>query len=107
MATERAAVQLSRFLVELVPARDGFDDIQAVTARSRAACRDLAAQGTDVRFLRTVFLPEDGTCLLLFDAPSAGAVEEASRRASLGVGPISEVVRNPAARGLDATGGSQ
>ena len=93
MHTHLARAPLSRFLIELTPTPDGFQDIQALAARSRDACRDLTSLGTPVRFLRSVFLPEDGTCLLLFDAASAGAVEEAGRRAALPAGPVSEIAR--------------
>lgn len=96
MPTPAALPPLTRYLVELTPAENGFDDIQTLTARSRVACRDLTRQGTPVRFLRSVFVPEDGTCLLIFEAATAGVVEEAGRRAALRVGPASEALR-PAA----------
>lgn len=105
MATTRGSAPLGRFLVELTPARAGFDDILALAARARAACRDLTHQGTPVRFLRSVFVPDDGTCLLLFDATSAEAVEEAGRRAELHAGPVSEVVRPAVADGAERRGG--
>ena len=50
-------------------------------------------QGTPARFLRSVFVPEDGICFLLFEAATAGMVEEAGRRAALHVGPDSEALR--------------
>ena len=93
MQTPGALRPLSRYLVELTPARNGFDDIQALAAQSRAACRELTRQGTPVRFLRSVFVPEDGTCFLLFEAATAGVVEELGRRAALRVGPASEALR--------------
>ena len=105
MATNQGSAPLGRFLVELTPAETGIDDIQALAARSRAACRDLTRQGMPVRFLRSVFLPDDGTCLLLFDATSAAAVEEAGRRAELHAGPVSELARPAVADGAERRGG--
>lgn len=89
--TGRARRTLSRFLVELTPVENGFHDIQALTARSRSACRELTEGGVPVRLLRAVYVPEDGTCFLLFEAGSEPAVEEAQRRAALPVGWISEL----------------
>jgi hypothetical protein len=37
-----------------------------------------------VRYLRTTYLPDDETCFHVFEADSAAAVEEVSRRARLG-----------------------
>jgi hypothetical protein len=71
---------VSRFLVEL-KADDGFADIQAMSDRSRAACAQMRAEDFPVRFLRSLFVPEQGTCFLLFEADSAPVVAEAARRA--------------------------
>ena len=69
---------MARYLAELYLSRDGAgDDITAVAARARAA------DGTQVRYLRSIFVPEDETWFLLYDAPSAAAVEEALARAGL------------------------
>ena len=70
----------SRYLVELEPPDAGWDDLQALVARFR-----LASRGTVVRFLRSVFVPEDGTVYLLFEGPSESAVREAVSHAGLGV----------------------
>jgi hypothetical protein len=72
-----------RYLVELRPAEDGFADIQSLGARSRAASEELSRNGTPVRFLRSVFVPEDSSCLLVFEGASAEAVTEACRRAAI------------------------
>ena len=41
--------------------------------------------------MRATYVPEDETCFHDFEAPSAGAVAEASRLAGLGEGRIVEV----------------
>ena len=86
--------RLSRFLMELVPAQGGFDDIQAVSARSRAACEQLSVEREPIRLLRSVFLPEDGSFFLLFEAASVSSVEEAVRRAFVRPGPVWELQRS-------------
>jgi hypothetical protein len=43
-----------------------------------------AAKGTRVRYLRSIFMPDDETCFLFFEASSAAAVGEVAERAGLG-----------------------
>jgi hypothetical protein len=74
---------LSRFLLELKPDATGFDDIQAMSARSRDACGELSTAIAPIRLLRSVFVPEDGSCFMLFEATSAPAVTEAARLAAV------------------------
>jgi hypothetical protein len=52
--------------------------------------------GAGVRYLRTTFLPGDETILHLFEAPSASALGEASRRAALPFERIVEAVEGTA-----------
>ena len=74
---------LARYLVELRPPQNGFEDIQLLGARSRAASEILSNNGTRVRLLRSVFIPEDGTCFLIFEGSSREAVLHACRRAAI------------------------
>jgi hypothetical protein len=39
--------------------------------------------GTTVRFLRSIFVPEDDACLYLYQATSTAAVREAAKRAGV------------------------
>ena len=36
-----------------------------------------------MRYLRSIYVPDDETCFLIFEAPSAEAVREVARRASV------------------------
>jgi hypothetical protein len=72
---------VSRYMLELTPPETGWDDIQALAARFRAA-----ADGTEVRVLRSVFVPEDGKVYLLFEGPSEAAVRAAASAAGLAFG---------------------
>ena len=40
-------------------------------------------EGTPVRFLRSIFVPESDLCFLLYEAPTAKSVREAAGRAGL------------------------
>jgi hypothetical protein len=95
MGIHTAHTKLGRYFVELAPLANGYDDLLALTERSRAACAQLTRDNVNVRLLRSIFLPEDGTCLLLFDADSAPAVEEASRMAALPVTRVSTMLARP------------
>jgi hypothetical protein len=68
-------------MVELRLPHAGYTDVQEAAARAREATRE----GERVRFLRSVFVPEDGTCFLLYEGPSARSVRAAAARARLGV----------------------
>jgi hypothetical protein len=78
------------FLVELYVAR--LDD--AAVARdadgAQAASAELTREGTPVRYLRSIFVPEDETCFVLYEAESAAAVREAALRAGLRFERIAE-----------------
>ena len=69
----------TRYTVELRLPDAGCNDVQEAAARARAATAD-----GPVRFLRSIFVPEDDACFLLFEGPSAESVRAAARRAQLG-----------------------
>jgi Protein of unknown function (DUF4242) len=82
-----------RYLIELEQPATGWSDLQAVAARARAAAEDLRAAGMPVRFLRSIFVPEDDACFLLFEAPSAETAGEAGARAGPAVERVIRAVR--------------
>jgi len=98
---------LDRYLVELRPPQDGWGALQGVAAQARAAAEQLSVEGTPVRFLRSIFVPEDGSCLFLYEGPSADAVGEAGRRAALAVERVVEAVHVEAEGAAVGVGGRQ
>jgi flagellar biosynthesis/type III secretory pathway ATPase len=83
----------TRFLVELLPADTGYDDIRLIGERCREACERLERDGTSVRLLRSVFVPQDGSCLLVYEAESARAVADAVARADIGATRVVEAIQ--------------
>ena len=83
---------MAEFLVELYVSRRAAGAFGLETERARLAADQLTAEGTRVRCLRSILVPEDETCLLLYEADSADAVREASLRAGLAFERISEAV---------------
>jgi Nickel responsive protein SCO4226-like len=72
------------YLIEVYLPRSRADDARASGHRARTAAEQLASEGIPIRYVRTMYLPEDETCFHLFEAPTPAIVEEASRRAALG-----------------------
>lgn len=83
---------MGEFLVELYVARDGAAAVEHGSQLSRLASEELTREGTPVRFLRSIFVPEDETCFHLYEAPSADAVREVARRVGLPVERVTEAV---------------
>ncbi len=72
------------FFVEIYA--PGESDVSALAARARTAA------GGEVRYIRSVFVPEDETCFHLFEGPSAEAVRKLSERARLEAARVVEAV---------------
>jgi hypothetical protein len=75
---------LPTYMIEAYIPRSHAQEASAAGRRARAAAEELSGEGTPVAYVRTTFLPDDETCFHFFEAVSAGAVEEVSRRADLG-----------------------
>ncbi len=84
---------LCRFLVELEQPVVPGAEIQALAERSRAIAAQMRAEGASLRYLRTIHVPEDGRCFLLFEGGSAVEVSEAGRRAGLAPSAVVEAMR--------------
>jgi hypothetical protein len=74
---------MQEFLVELYVPRADRAGAEAAAERALSAAAELTREGTPVRYLRSIFVPEDETCFFLYEAASAEDVERATRRASL------------------------
>jgi hypothetical protein len=68
-------------LMEVRRPPEGWRELEALAAKAREAAAAIDSEDAPVRFLRAIFLPEDGTCFHLFEGTDA-AVAEASSRAS-------------------------
>jgi hypothetical protein len=84
---------LSRFLVELERPNLLGAEIRALAERSRAVAAEMRGEGASLRYLRTIYVPEDGRCFLLFEGGSAIEVGEAGRRAGLAPSGLVEAMR--------------
>jgi hypothetical protein len=84
---------MTAYLVELyVPHADA---VRQGAERTRLAAEQLTREGTPVRYVRSIFVPEDETCFHLCEAGSAEAVHEAVRRAAIPFERVAEVLAEP------------
>jgi hypothetical protein len=74
---------MPEYLLELYVARADAAAVEQGAERVRRAAEEYSREGTPVRYLRSIFVPDDETCFLIFEAPSADAVREVARRAAL------------------------
>jgi uncharacterized protein DUF4242 len=88
-----------RYTVELRLPRAGWGDLEDATARARQATEQMRLEGEHIRFLRSIFVPEDDACFFLYEGSSARSVQAAATRAKLGVRRIDATLR------LDIEGG--
>jgi Protein of unknown function (DUF4242) len=87
---------MADYLLELYISRTDPGAVERGAERARLAAEQLTHEGVPVRFVRSIFVPEDETCFLLYRAESAEAVRDAVRRASLPFERIVAAVADPA-----------
>ncbi len=86
---------MAEFLLELYVSRADPAGVERRAERARLAAEEVSRDGTPVRYLRSIFVPEDETCFLMYEAARAEDVEEAARRASFQFGRASAAVVAP------------
>lgn len=86
---------MTEFLVELFCPRTDHDAVALATAGARQAAESLTRDGVPVHFVRSIFVPEDETCFLLFEAVSLEAVRQAVVAAALPCDGIHETAGHP------------
>jgi hypothetical protein len=74
---------MPEFLLELYVARGAAASARRDAERATTAAAELTRAGTPVRCLRSIFVPEDETFFLLYEADSIDAVREAAARAGI------------------------
>jgi hypothetical protein len=81
---------VAEYLVELYIPRTEILAAGRSAARTRLAAEQMTREGTPVRYLRSIFVPDDETCFFLCEAASVEAVRETARRAALSFERIAE-----------------
>jgi hypothetical protein len=74
---------VGEFLAELYVAESDAAAVERGAELARLGAEHATRTGACVRYVRTIFVPEDETCFYLYEAPSADAVQEAGLRGGL------------------------
>jgi len=78
------------FLAELYVSRTDADVVAHSASLARRGAEELTREGTPVRYLRSIFVPDDETCFYLFEAASVDGVRAVADRTGLRFDRISE-----------------
>jgi hypothetical protein len=95
-------MEVHRYLVELRRPDDGWGDVRAMTDGVRRAVAGMQATGAPVRFLRSVYVPEDETCFLLLEGASADDVGRVAEASGVDLGSITAALGGRATAPLGA-----
>ena len=86
------------YVMETYLSRTGVAELGVAVMQLRAAAAECTRAGTSVRYLLSLFIPEDEMCLHLVEAPSMEAIEDVARRAALTHDRIAEALVQPLAQ---------
>jgi AhpC/TSA family len=85
---------VTELLVEFYLSRTDAAALDRCAGRARLAAEEQTRLGMPVRHLRSMYLPEDETCFLLYEAETAEAARRAATLAAVTVERVGEVVRD-------------
>lgn len=71
------------FMVERELKGIAMDDLAGAQKAAISKAEQLREQGSDVRYIRSTFAPDDGRCMCLFDASSEADVKRLNDEAGL------------------------
>ncbi len=77
------------FMVERTLPGIPMDALAAAQKRAIDTAAQMTRDGQPVSYIRSAFVPDDGRCMCLFEATSAGDVEALNRKANI---PFDRVV---------------
>jgi hypothetical protein len=79
----RSFDRVTEFLVEMYVSQTDAGAVAHLAQCARIAAEELSGQGIPVRYVRSIFVPEEETCFIFYDALSADVAREAASRARL------------------------
>lgn len=80
---------MATYMVERDLKGIAMEDLAGAQQAAIAKAEQMRGEGSDVRYIRTTFAPEDGRCMCLFDAGSEAEVRRLNDETGL---PYSRVV---------------
>ena len=91
---------MPEYLVETYISRADGGAVKQGAESARRAAEDLTREGTRIRYVQSIFVPEEETCFFLYEAASLEAVREAATRAALPFEHVTEAVTESKGLGL-------
>jgi hypothetical protein len=83
---------MAQFIVERFLAGITRTELMAAAGKAKDTAIRMSANGTNVAYLRSTFLPQDESCFCLFEGESLEAVQHANESAGLPFERIVEAV---------------
>lgn len=80
---------MSVYMVERDLKGISMEDLAGAQKAAIATAETMRANGSDIRYIRSTFAPEDGRCMCLFEGESADQVRQLNDTAGL---PYTQVV---------------
>jgi hypothetical protein len=87
---------MAEFLLELYLSESDSGAVAQSAGRAGLAAQRMRREGASIRYLRSIFVPDDETCFLVYEADSASDVRRAARLAGLPVDHIVEMLETDA-----------
>jgi hypothetical protein len=87
---------VAEFLLELYMSRSDRGAVVDGSDRAAVAAQRLRREGASVRYMRSIFVPEDETCFLIYEAASIDDVRRAASLAGLPADHIVEALETEA-----------
>ena len=88
-ARSRSVRDVNNYLVERYLPGITADQLDEANARLAAAALELTAQGVEVRYIGSTFIPEEESCFCRFEGPAAADVRRACEQAGV---PFARIV---------------
>lgn len=82
---------MPEFLVEFYASSSAGAALEHGAEQASIIAAELTREGTPVRYVRSIFVPEDETCFFLYESVSAENVREAACRAGVPFERIAEL----------------
>lgn len=82
------------FIAEQYIPSSGAETATAGAAAARQAAEETTREGMPVHYVRSIFVPDDETCIHFYRADSIEAVRAAAARASLPLERLTEAISN-------------
>ena len=83
---------MSVYMVERDLHGIAMEDLAAAQKAAIGKAAEMQSEGSDIRYIRTTFAPEDGRCMCLFEADNADLVREVNETAKIPFTRITEAL---------------